>query len=46
MARPRKLEKDKVKLVPAYLTECEKKQVLRKYKSLTVAVREKILNVK
>jgi len=46
MARPKKLEKDKVKLVAAYLTDSEKRQVLRKFKSLTVAVREKVLTTK
>ena len=46
MARPKKQDKDKVKLVAAYLTDSEKKQVLKKFKSLTVAVREKILVTK
>ncbi len=43
MARPKKQDKDKVKLVAAYLTDSEKKEILKKFKSLTVAVRERIL---
>lgn len=46
MARPKKQDKDKVKLVAAYLTDSEKKEVLKKFKSLSVAVREKVLLVK
>ena len=46
MARPKKQDKDKVKLVAAYLTDSEKREVLKKFKSLTVAVREKILLAK
>jgi hypothetical protein len=46
MARPKKQDKDKVKLVAAYLTDSEKKEVLKKFKSLSVAVREKILLTK
>lgn len=46
MARPKKQDKDKVKLVAAYLTDSEKKEVLKKFKSLTVAVREKVLLAK
>ena len=41
--RPKKKESEKVTMMSAYLTGLEKKKVLKKYETLTEAVRQEVL---
>lgn len=43
LGRPRKKEADKVTVVSAYLTKTENKNVIKKYKSITNAIRVEVL---